>query len=278
MNGVSDMISFLRLGENGLVEARKAIEYVAKQVGLEPGFKNLISLEEIDVEAPIPYPKKNIVCLGLNYADHVAEGDKTLDEEQSIPEHPIFFTKAPTAINGPYDNIIYPRVTERLDYEVELALVIGKEGKYIAEEEAYDHIAGYSVFNDVSARDLQTRHGQWYKGKSIDTFAPMGPYLVTPDEVGDPMDLDITLSVNGVIRQDSNTSHLIFNIPKILSILSAGITLEVGDIIATGTPSGVGSAHKLGLLKIGDLVEARIERIGSLRNRVVSETNLERLD
>ena len=150
-------------------------------------------------------------------------------------------------------------------------MVIGKEGKYIAEEDAYDHIAGYSVFNDVSARDLQTRHGQWYKGKSLDGFAPMGPYLVTPDEVGDPMDLEVSLSVNGVIRQDSNTSHLIFDIPRIVSTLSAGITLEVGDIIATGTPSGVGSAHELGLLKVGDLVEAHIEKIGSLRNRVVSE-------
>ena len=271
MDGVYDMISFLGLGEDGLGEARKAVQWVAERVGMDQGVKGLVSLDEVDVGAPIPRPRKNVVCLGLNYADHVAEGSETLDEEQSLPEHPIFFTKAPTAINGPYDEIVYPRVTERLDYEAELALVIGKEGKYIAEEDAYDHIAGYSVFNDVSARDLQTRHGQWYKGKSIDTFAPMGPYLVTPDEVGDPMDLDVSLSVNGVIRQNSNTSHLIFDIPTIVSTLSAGITLEVGDIIATGTPSGVGSAHELGLLKVGDLVEARIERIGSLRNRVVSE-------
>ena len=271
IDGVSDMISFLGLGEEGLNEARTAIEWATERVGMGQIVPGLVSLDEVDIAAPIPRPRKNVVCLGLNYADHVAEGSKTLDEEQHLPEHPIFFTKAPTTINGPYDDIVYPRVTERLDYEVELALVIGKEGKYIAEEDVYDHIAGYSVFNDVSARDLQTRHGQYYKGKSIDGFAPMGPYLVTPDEVGDPMDLDVSLSVNGVIRQDSNTSNLIFNIPRIVSILSAGITLEVGDIIATGTPSGVGSAHKLGLLKVGDLVEARIERIGSLRNRVVSE-------
>lgn len=271
IDGISDMISFLALGEEGLSEARIAIEWVAERVDLGQDVKYLVSLDEVEVEAPIPRPRKNVVCLGLNYADHVAEGSKTLDKEQHLPEHPIFFTKAPTTINGPYDDIIYPRVTERLDYEAELALVIGKKGKYIAEEDAYDHIAGYSVFNDISARDLQTRHGQWYKGKSIDTFAPMGPYLVTPDEVGDPMDLDVSLSVNGVIRQDSNTSHLIFDIPRIVSTLSAGITLEVGDIIATGTPSGVGSAHELGLLRIGDLVETRIERIGSLRNRVVSE-------
>lgn len=271
VEGISDMISFLRLGEAGLGEARRAVEWVNERVGLGQDVTGLLSLDEVEVEAPIPRPRKSVVCLGLNYADHVAEGSKTLDEEQSLPEHPIFFTKAPTAINGPYDDIVYPRVTERLDYEAELALVIGKEGKYIAEEDAYDHIAGYSVFNDVSARDLQTRHSQWYKGKSLDTFAPMGPYLVTPDEVGDPMDLDVSLSVNGIIRQDSNTSHLIFDIPTIVSTLSAGITLEVGDIIATGTPSGVGSAHELGLLRVGDLVEARVERIGSLRNRVVSE-------
>jgi 2-keto-4-pentenoate hydratase/2-oxohepta-3-ene-1,7-dioic acid hydratase in catechol pathway len=271
VDDVSDMISFLNLGKNGLLEARKAIEWGSEQIGFEQDCKSLISLQEVKVEAPIPRPKKNIVCLGLNYADHVAEGSKTLDEEQSLPEHPIFFTKAPTTINGAYDDIVYPRVTKKLDYEVELALIIGKEGKYIAEEDAYDHIAGYSVFNDISARDLQTRHSQWYKGKSIDGFAPMGPYLVTPEEVGDPMDLDLSLSINGVIRQKSNTSHLIFDIPTIINTLSAGITLEVGDIIATGTPSGVGSAHELGLLKAGDLVEARVERIGSLRNRVVSE-------
>ncbi|MDP6048721.1 MAG: fumarylacetoacetate hydrolase family protein [Candidatus Bathyarchaeota archaeon] len=271
MDEVSDMISFLCLGEKGLSEARKAIEWVTEQIALDQDVKGLVDLDKIDVEAPIPRPRKGIVCLGLNYSDHVAEGSKTLDEEQSIPEHPIFFTKAPTAVIGPYNNIVYPRVTEKLDYEVELAVVIGKEGKYIAEEDAYTHIAGYSVFNDVSARDLQTRHGQWFKGKSIDTFAPMGPYLVTPDEVVDPMNLDLSLSVNGVIRQDSNTSHLIFNIPKIISILSDGITLEVGDIIATGTPAGVGSAHKLGLMNVGDLVEAKIKGLGSQKNRVVSE-------
>jgi 2-keto-4-pentenoate hydratase/2-oxohepta-3-ene-1,7-dioic acid hydratase in catechol pathway len=271
LDGVSDMVSFLGLGEKGFSEARMAIEWVTERVGSDQSVPGLVGLSDVKVEAPIPRPRKNVVCLGLNYADHVAEGSKTLDEEQSLPEHPIFFTKAPTTINGPYDDIVYPRVTERLDYEVELALVIGKEGKYIAEEDAYDHIAGYSAFNDVSARDLQTRHSQWYKGKSIDGFAPMGPYLVTPDELGDPMDLDVSLSVNGVVRQKSNTSHLIFDIPTIISTLSAGITLEAGDIIATGTPSGVGSAHELGLLKVGDLVEARVEGIGSLRNRVVSE-------
>jgi 2-keto-4-pentenoate hydratase/2-oxohepta-3-ene-1,7-dioic acid hydratase in catechol pathway len=175
-------------------------------------------------------------------------------------------------VTGPFDDIVYPRVTEKLDYEVELAIVIGKEGKYIPEDEVYDHIAGYSVFNDVSARDLQMSHLQWFKGKSLDTFAPMGPYLVTPDEVADPQHLDICCKVHGETRQSSNTSKMIFDIKKIVSTLSAGMTLEVGDIIATGTPSGVGSAHPSGLLKVGDIVECTVEGLGSLVNRVISES------
>jgi 2-keto-4-pentenoate hydratase/2-oxohepta-3-ene-1,7-dioic acid hydratase in catechol pathway len=269
---VPDMIGFLNLGERGLKEIQKVIDVIKEQFESEYYLNNLIRIDEVTIQAPIPRPKKGIVCLGFNYRDHVKEGGKTLDKNQQIPEHPIFFTKAPTSINGPYDNIIYPRITEKLDYEVELALIIGKKGKYIAEENVYDHIAGYSVFNDVSARDLQTKHGQWYIGKSLDTFAPMGPYIVTPDEVGNSMNLDLNLIVNKVIRQKSNTSNLIFDIPNIVSTLSEGITLEVGDIIATGTPSGVGSAHELGFLKVGDIVEAQIENIGFIRNRIVSET------
>ena len=241
MDEVSDMISFLCLGEKGLSEARKAIEWVTEQIALDQDVKGLVDLDKIDVEAPIPRPRKGIVCLGLNYSDHVAEGSKTLDEEQSIPEHPIFFTKAPTAVIGPYNNIVYPRVTEKLDYEVELAVVIGKEGKYIAEEDAYTHIAGYSVFNDVSARDLQTRHGQWFKGKSIDTFAPMGPYLVTPDEVVDPMNLDVSLSVNGVIRQDSNTSHLFSTFQKSLVSCPMGSPSRSGTSSQQGRRQGWGA-------------------------------------
>jgi len=266
-----DMLSLLDLGETGLREARKALKEVENLLDEGEGgelFQEGVLRRpgEVELAAPIPRPRKNIVCLGLNYADHVAEGSRF-----SLPEVPVFFTKPPTAVTGPRDDIVYPRVTERLDYEVELALVIGRKGKYISKDDAYDHIAGYTVFNDVSARDLQRRHLQWYKGKSCDTFAPMGPYLVTADEIGDPMDLDMWLKVNGETRQSSNTGNMIFDIGTILSVLSAGITLEVGDIIATGTPSGVGNAHPLGLLKVGDVVEAWIEGIGSLRNRVVAE-------
>ena len=270
-----DMLSFLDTGALGMTEAKKVLREASKLKGgdmralCEEGVLN--RLDEIKVDAPIPRPRKNAVCLGLNYADHVAEGGRARQQERPLPQHPIYFTKPPTAVTGPYDDIVYPRATERLDYEVELAVVIGKEGKYIPEDESYGHIAGYTAFNDVSARDLQSRHGQWYKGKSCDTFAPMGPYLVTSDEVGDPMDLDLWLKVNGETRQSSNTRNMIFDVRRIVSNLSEGMTLEVGDIIATGTPSGVGYAHPSGLLKVGDVVETWIEKIGTMRNRVVSE-------
>lgn len=272
-----DMLSLLDLGEQGLQEARKA-EKEARRLLDEEEEEGLYRegvlhrLSDVELAAPLPRPRKNVVCLGLNYADHIAEGRRRRGEPmRPLPEHPVFFTKPPTAVAGPYDDIIYPRATERLDYEVELAFVVGRRGKYISERDAYDHIAGYTVFNDVSARDLQRRHLQWYKGKSCDTFAPMGPYLVTADEVGDPMDLDMWLKVNGETRQSSNTSNMIFDIKTILSVLSQGITMEVGDVVATGTPSGVGSAHPSGLLKVRDVVEAWIEGIGALRNRVVTE-------
>ena len=272
-----DMISLLELGERGLEEAGRAVEGARRLLaGGEGGdlFADgtAIGLSRVKLAAPIPRPRKNIVCLGLNYPEHVAEGSRARGEPpRPLPEVPVFFTKPPTSVIGPYDDIVYPRVTERLDYEVELAFVVGRGGKYISRGEAYRHIAGYMVFNDVTARDLQRRHQQWFKGKGCDTFAPMGPYLVTADEVGDPMNLDLWLKVNGEIRQSSNTRNMIFKVDEILSILSDGLTVEAGDIVATGTPSGVGSAHPSGLLKIGDIVEAGVEKIGILRNRVVPE-------
>jgi len=272
------MLSFLAKGEEALEAASSAIEYVSrltksgetsvlKKAGVVKDFSEGL------LTAPIPRPRKNIFCLGLNYAEHVAEGARARGEEPPpLPEVPIFFTKPPTAANGPFDPIVYPKATEMLDYEVELAFVIGKKGKYIPQSRAYDHIAGYMVFNDVTARDLQRRHGQWFKGKGLDTFAPMGPWIVTKDEMGDVDNIDVGLKVNGEQRQHSNTKYLIFKIPVIVEALSAGLTLEPGDIIATGTPSGVGFAMKPPrLLKVGDVVEATIERIGTIRNKVIAE-------
>lgn len=257
--GANNMLKLLNMGEEGFEKARRAVANVEN--------KNLLKLSETKLTAPIPRTRKNIVCLGLNYAEHVKEGGSDRD----LPPHPVFFTKPPTAITGPYDPVVYNRAVEKLDYEVELAFVIGKKGKYISKEDAYDHIVGYMVFQDISARKLQQQHLQWYRGKSQDTFAPMGPYLVTKDEIKDPDDLDIWCKVNGEMRQDANTKDLIFDIPTIISTLSDGITLEVGDVFATGTPSGVGAAHPSGLLEVGDIIESGIKGVGKLKNEIISE-------
>ena len=271
-----DMLSLLQMGEKGMSGAEETVDKVAQLMdeGEDGALRAkgvLHGIDDVEIKAPILRPRKNIVCLGLNYAEHVREGGHNKDQERPLPQNPIYFTKAPTTVVGPFDDVVYPRATEKLDYEVELAIVIGREGKYISKDEVYGHVAGYTVFNDVTARDLQRLHAQWFKGKSLDTFAPMGPYIVTPEEVGDPQDLDIWLKVNDEVRQSSNTSNMIFDVKTLVSILSEGITLEVGDIIATGTPSGVGSSHPSGFLKVGDVVETGVEKIGILRNRVVKE-------
>jgi 2-keto-4-pentenoate hydratase/2-oxohepta-3-ene-1,7-dioic acid hydratase in catechol pathway len=262
----TDMLGLLDMGEKGMSKVFEEVRQVNDKID-SGKTEDLMKLSETHLAAPIPWTRKNIVCLGLNYAEHVKEGGSDRD----LPAHPVFFTKPATTINGPFDPVIYNRAVQKLDYEVELAFVIGKKGKYIEKEDVYDHVAGYMVFQDISARTLQRQHMQWYRGKSQDTFAPMGPYLVTPDEVGDPMKLDIWCKVNGETRQRSNTSNLIFDIKTIVSTLSEGITLDIGDVFATGTPSGVGASHPLGLLKIGDVIESYIEKVGTMRNKVAPE-------
>jgi len=260
------MLGLLDLGEKGMEKVGEAVKKAEENLASGKSM-GLMKLNEVSLAAPIPRTRKNIVCMGLNYAEHVKEGGS----DRPLPPHPVFFTKPPTSITGPYDPVVYNRAVERLDYEVELAFVIGKEGKYISKDEALDHVAGYMVFQDISARTLQRQHNQWYRGKSQDTFAPMGPYLVTPEEVDDPQKLDLWCKVNGETRQKANTSDMIFDVKTIISTLSDGITLEVGDVFATGTPSGVGAAHPLGLLKVGDVIESGIEKLGVMRNEVVSE-------
>lgn len=212
---------------------------------------------------PIARPSK-IVCVGLNYAQHAAEGGMTL------PSEPILFFKAPSAVCGPYDDIIIPKYSVKTDWEVELALVIGKRASYVDEAEAMDHVAGYVLHNDVSERAFQLeRHGQWVKGKSADTFAPLGPYLVTTDEIDDPHRLALWLKVNGETLQSSTTEDLIFDLPYLVSYISQFMTLCPGDVISTGTPSGVG----LGLkppryLKPGDVVELGIDGLGVAKQHV----------
>jgi len=266
LNTRMDMLKLLDQGEEAMVRVAEAVKSAEdrSRAGKNDG---LLPLKDLKLAAPIPRTRKNIVCLGLNYAEHVKEGGRDRD----LPPHPIFFTKPPTAITGPYDPVVYGRAVDRLDYEVELAFVIGTEGKYISKDEALDHVAGYMVFQDISERTLQRQHQQWFRGKSLDTFAPMGPYLVTRDEVRDPQGLDIWCKVNGATRQQSNTRNMIFDVRTIISTLSDGITLEPGDVFATGTPSGVGASHPLGLLKVGDVVESGVEKLGSMRNEVVAE-------
>jgi 2-keto-4-pentenoate hydratase/2-oxohepta-3-ene-1,7-dioic acid hydratase in catechol pathway len=211
--------------------------------------------------APIPRPRKNVFCMGRNYADHAAE------RGAAPPERPVFFTKPPTAVIGPDAPIVRHRVTRALDYEVELAAVVGRRGRDLAPADALAHVFGYTVVNDVTARDLQQAHQQWFKGKALDTFCPLGPVLVTADEIPDPQALGLRLRVNGVTRQEASTAQMVFGVAALLSALSAGLTLEPGDILATGTPAGVGAATGA-YLQPGDVVEAEVDGIGCLRNPV----------
>jgi 2-keto-4-pentenoate hydratase/2-oxohepta-3-ene-1,7-dioic acid hydratase in catechol pathway len=225
---------------------------------------------EIRWHPPLLRPSKNIFCLGLNYASHAIESAAARGRDPKIPQSPVFFTKAPTAVNGPFDEIPVDRgVTQQVDWEAELGVIIGVAGRNIARHEALSHVFGYTVINDITARDLQARHLQWFKGKSLDGFAPMGPCVVTADEFGSPQDKRVTLRVNGVVKQDASTKDMIFPVDVIIETLSHGLTLEAGDIISSGTPEGVGMGRTpQEFLNDGDVVEAEVEGIGTLRNRV----------
>ena len=212
------------------------------------------------------------MAIGLNYREHAIESATAKNQPVVFPTVPVIFTKAVTSVIGPDAEIVVDHaVTKQPDWEVELAFVIGAVAKNVEAANALEYIAGYTVANDVSARDLQFSHGQFFKGKSLDTFCPLGPWLVTRDEIPDPGSLRVRLRVNGVTKQNSNTSEFIFDVPTIVEWLSSGLTLEPGDIVLTGTPSGAGFARSpQEFLQPGDVVEAEIERIGVLRNRVVS--------
>ncbi len=214
--------------------------------------------------APIARPSK-IICLGKNYVEHAKEGGF------EAPTRPLIFCKTPNTLNGPFDPVLLPRSSGQVDWEVELAAVIGKGGKRIAEEEAMAHVAGFTVMNDVSGRQAQFADSQWFRGKSFDTFAPMGPALVTLDEIGDPHDLRLKAALNGRIMQDGHTRDLIFRLPTLIANISEDITLCPGDVISTGTPAGVGIfRHPPIVVQEGDEVECWVEKIGSIRNRFVS--------
>lgn len=229
--------------------------------------------ENAQLLAPIPVPRKNVLCVGRNYAKHIAEGDRAQKQNVGVTEYPVFFTKPPTSIVAPGgDVLIFPNLSQSMDYEVELAVVIGTAGRNIAKTDAMDHVFGYTILNDISARDVQRRHGgQFFKGKSLDGSCPLGPWIVTADAIEDPHALSIGLKVNGEQRQDGNTADMIFDIPTLIASLSDGMTLEPGDIIATGTPSGVGYAMEPPqFLKDGDTVDCELSEIGTLSNTVRS--------
>lgn len=215
--------------------------------------------------APVPRPGK-IVCVGLNYRDHAAES------KLAVPQTPVIFSKFSSCVIAPGEPVVIPATSQKADYEAELAVVIGRRAKHVPAGRAYDFVLGYTAFNDVTARDFQFGDGQWQRGKSCDTFAPMGQTIVTTDEIPDPHTLRITLTLNGTVMQDSNTDQLIFRVPELIEFISSSITLEPGDVIATGTPAGVGFARKPPVyLKPGDVMEVGIDIIGGLGNPVAAE-------
>lgn len=261
----SDLAELITEGEDGLENVRWLLE----RHGTDDAF--LTSLEQVRLLAPIPRPSKNVFCIGRNYREHIVEGNRARGRDPNdFPKVIEVFTKPPTSVIGPLAPIArHAAITTQLDYEVELGIVIGKTGVDIPKAQALDFVFGYTIVNDVTARDLQKAHGQWFKGKGLDGSCPIGPYIVHKTAVTDPHALAIQLEVNGELRQDSNTSDLLFKIEDIVAQLSQGLTLEAGDIIATGTPSGVG----LGLtpprfLQAGDVITARITGLGELTNTV----------
>lgn len=263
---VASLVDLIAGGPSVLAAAAAAV--AAAEAG---GHGAAVLPAETPLLAPIPAPRKNVFCVGRNYAEHIAEGDRAQKQNVGVTQYPVFFTKPPTSIVAPDgDVLIFPTVSEAIDYEVELAVIIGTPGRNIAKADAMDHVFGYTILNDITARDIQRRHGgQYFKGKGLDGSCPLGPSIVTADEIADPHALSIGLSVNGDARQNGSTADMIFDIPTLIASLSEGITLEPGDIIATGTPSGVGYAmDPPQFLKDGDVVVCDVSEIGTLRNTV----------
>lgn len=260
------MLDFIDLGPVALRQLRTALH----EADGDWGNALALPIETVTLLAPIPKPRKNIFGIGLNYLDHVTESAKALDTDDALPKEPVVFSKPPTAVVGPGDPVRHDgNMTQQLDWEVELAVIIGTTARQTARENALNHVFGYSVMIDVSARDNR-RAGQWIFSKGMDTYAPFGPCIVTADEIPDPQTLDLWLKVNGVEKQNSNTSKMLFKVDELISDLSKGITLEPGDIIASGTPEGVGAGRDpQEWLWPGDVMEAHVERIGTLRHPVI---------
>lgn len=261
----NDMLELIDMGFEVIEEITNLIEDTR-----DVDFENIsYALNDVEILAPIEKPRKNIIGIGLNYTEHVAESARTLDTTGKLPIKPIIFSKPPTTVTGPNTEIIKnTKLTSQLDWECELAVIISKKGKYVPKSEALDYVFGYTVINDISARDCR-REGQWIVSKGQDTFAPMGPFLVTKDEIENPHNLNLSLKVNGIEKQNSNTKFMLFNINDLIEDLSTVFTLEAGDIIATGTPAGVGAGRDpQEWMYDGDVVEATVEGIGTIVNTV----------
>ncbi len=259
----TSMLALIEAGPDALTALRSAL----------PGASGVRPLGAVQLRAPIPRTRRNVFCVGWNYSEHFEEGRQVRADPSvpEIPKFPTFFSKNPATIVGPGQDVIHPAPSStELDWEVELAVVLGKAGRDIPEDRAMEHVFGYTVANDVSVRDFQRRHSQWFKGKNFDTHLPLGPWVVTADELPDPQHLRITSRINGVTKQDSNTNHMVFSLKRVLAELSIGLTLEPGDVVITGTPEGVGFARKPPeFLKVGDVMQMEVEGIGVLENPVV---------
>ena len=261
----NDMLELIDLGFEIISEINDLISDTREIDFEEISYK----MDDVTILAPIEKPRKNIIGIGLNYTEHVAESARTLDTTGKLPQKPIIFSKPPTCVTATNTEIIKnTKLTSQLDWEVELAVIISKKGKYVSKSEAMDYVFGYTIINDISARDCR-REGQWIVSKGQDTFAPMGPILITKDEIENPHNLNLSLKVNGIEKQNSNTKFLLFNINDLIEDLSTVFTLEAGDIIATGTPSGVGAGRSpQEWLFDGDVIEATVEGIGTIVNTV----------
>ncbi len=264
-DNINSMLQLIESGEESLQALRKIVA--------QADTGQWLPLTSVTLQSPIPRPRQNIMCLGWNYIEHVEETAGKALEAPKLPKYPIVFTKAASSMNGPFGEIpVDLEVSDKMDWEVELAVIIGKAGQGISKQQALDYVFGYSIINDVSARDIQKRHKQFFVGKSFTGACPMGPWIVTADEIADPQNLNIYSRVNGVVKQDSNTKYQIFDVASVIETLSKGMMLEPGDIIATGTPSGVGYVRNPPeYLMPGDVVECEIEGIGKISNSVVEK-------
>ena len=255
----SSMVSLIAAGPQALVQAQRCATS-----------ESTLSVNDVRLYAPIPVLTRNIYAVGWNYLEHFRESITARAAKAKLPEHPVFFTKDTHTVNGPFDPIPYnPAISRMIDWEGELAVIIGKRGVNVSEADAMNYVFGYSVINDTTARDMQVDHGgQWFKGKSLDGHGPIGPWIIPAADI-DYNDLNLTTRVNGVVKQHINTRQMYFKIPRLIAELSFGLTLEPGDIIATGTPSGIGAGRTPPeYLKPGDIMETEIDRIGTIRNEI----------